>query len=292
MKTSTIPPHYQHAQPQAPQRAGIAAFVFLSLMLMGTNLFAGEAIVATHENGRTVFVNNDAPAPALSNTPTAHKRLVYWSNVQHRWKRVPMTSAAARSARTAAQEVDAALATPANAPSTSVPQSASSILTPELNTNAPAQKITQQSIDSAIDAAAKRNNVDANLVRAMIQVESNYNPRAVSRKGAMGLMQLMPSTARQLKVSNPFDPSQNIDGGVRHLKLLLDNYGGDVPLSLAAYNAGSGAVARSGGVPPYSETRGYVKKITKLYGATTNTGAAASIRMSRDPEGHLVFSNE
>src|SRR5712671_5844679 len=139
MKTSTIPPHYHHAKTHASQRASIPAFVFLSLMLMSTNLFAGEAIVATHENGRTVFVNNDAPAPALSNTPTAHKRLVYWSNVQHRWKRVPMTSAAARSARTAAQEVDAALATPANAPSTSVPQSASSILTPELNTNAPAQ---------------------------------------------------------------------------------------------------------------------------------------------------------
>jgi len=96
-----------------------------------------------------------------------------------------------------------------------------------------------------------------------------------------------------LKVANPFDPNQNIDGGVRHLKLLLDNYGGDVQLSLAAYNAGSGAVARSGGVPPYSETRGYVKKITKLYGATsTGTSAAAGIRMSRDAEGHLVFSNE
>jgi soluble lytic murein transglycosylase-like protein len=202
-----------------------------------------------------------------------------------------MTSAAARNARTAAQEVDAAFkAQPAN--SAAVPQSASSILTPELNSAAPGHKITQQGIDNAIEAAAKRHNVDANLVRAMIQVESNYNPRAVSRKGAMGLMQLMPSTARQLNVSNPFDPSQNIDGGVRHLKLLLDNYGGDVQLSLAAYNAGSGAVARNGGVPPYSETRGYVKKITKLYGATSTNGAAASIRMSRDAEGHLFLSNQ
>src|SRR6266404_5705287 len=122
MKTSTIPPHYHHAKTQASQRASIPAFVFFSLILMSTNLFAGEAIVATHENGRTVFVNNDAPAPdALSNTPPVHKRLVYWSNVQHRWKRVPMTSAAARSARSAAQEVDAALAAPST--STSVPQS-------------------------------------------------------------------------------------------------------------------------------------------------------------------------
>ena len=105
----------------------------------------------------------------------------------------------------------------------------------------------------------------------------------------------MPSTARQLNVKNPFDPNQNVDGGVRHLKLLLDNYGGDVQLSLAAYNAGSGAVARNGGVPPYAETRGYVKKITQLYGNTSamTTGAAAhGIRRSRDPEGHLLFSNE
>jgi soluble lytic murein transglycosylase-like protein len=275
---------------------GIASLAAMFVVIAVSNVFAGEAIVAVHENGRTVFVNNDAPAPApdtLINNSNARKRLVYWSNVQHRWKRVPMASAAARSARTAAQEVDAAFAAPANASSSAVSQSASSIMAPELNSTATAHTMTQQSIDTAIEAAAKRHNVDANLVRAMIRVESNYNPRAVSRKGAMGLMQLMPSTARQLKVANPFDPNQNIDGGVRHLKLLLDNYGGDVPLSLAAYNAGSGAVARSGGVPPYSETQGYVKKITKLYGATSNsTGAAATIRMSRDPEGHLVFSNE
>jgi soluble lytic murein transglycosylase-like protein len=285
----------QHAT-QACSARTVTSVAAILVLLAASNLFAGEAIVAVHENGRTVFVNNEAPAPAADvarTAPTAQKRLVYWSNVQHRWKRVPVTSAAAQSARTAAQEVDAAFANSASAPSAALSQSASSIMAPELQTTAPTQKISQQSIDNAINAAAKRHNVDANLVRAVIQVESNYNPRAVSRKGAMGLMQLMPSTARQLKVANPFDPTQNIDGGVRHLKLLLDNYGGDVQLSLAAYNAGSGAVARSGGVPPYSETQGYVKKITKLYGNTSSgAGAAASIRMSRDPEGHLVFSNE
>src|SRR5436190_969756 len=124
------------------------------------------------------------------------------------------------------------------------------------------KQFSEREIEAAIDQAASRHNVDPGLVRAVIKVESNFNPNAVSRKGAMGLMQLMPFTARELKVSNPFDPEQNVDAGVRHLKHLLDNFGGDVRLTLAAYNAGAGAVARNSGIPPYSETRSYVKRIT------------------------------
>jgi soluble lytic murein transglycosylase-like protein len=155
-------------------------------------------------------------------------------------------------------------------------------------------RISQSQVDAAIDAAAARHHVDANLVRSIIKVESNFNPRAVSRKGAMGLMQLMPSTARELNVTNPFDVDQNVEGGVRHFKGLLDNFNGDVSKSLAAYNAGAGAVTRHGGVPPYAETRDYVKKITKLYGQDNPFSATDnnSIRLNRDSAGRKIFSNQ
>src|SRR6202022_2508948 len=152
-------------------------------------------------------------------------------------------------------------------------------------------------IDSAIDMAAARHNVDPNLVRAVVKVESNFNPNAVSRKGAMGLMQLMPSTARSLKVKNPFDPEQNVDAGVRHLKKLLESYGGGVKLTLAAYNAGSGAVARSAGVPHYLETQNYVRRITNLYyggfdlSRTAGAFSRDPVRVQRDARGFLYISN-
>jgi hypothetical protein len=126
------------------------------------------------------------------------------------------------------------------------------------------QLVADPRYDAIIDRASARHGVDATLVRAVIQVESNYEHRARSPKGARGLMQLMPATARQYGLSNPYDPAANIEAGIRHLKSLLDRF--PLSLALAAYNAGEAAVQRYGGVPPYAETRSYVDRILRLVG--------------------------
>jgi soluble lytic murein transglycosylase-like protein len=114
-------------------------------------------------------------------------------------------------------------------------------------------------------AAARRHGLEPGLVMAVVSVESGFRPEAVSPKGAQGLMQLMPKTAEALGVEDAFDPAQNLDGGARHLGELLTVYGGDLTRALAAYNAGEGAVLRHGGVPPYRETRAYVRKVLERY---------------------------
>jgi soluble lytic murein transglycosylase-like protein len=120
-------------------------------------------------------------------------------------------------------------------------------------------------INQLLEQTAKRFQVDPELVRAMVRVESGFDPKAVSNKGAMGLMQLIPATAQRFGVANPFDPKQNLEGGVNYLRHLLDMFGGDLSLSLAAYNAGEHSVQRSGGVPAIPETQNYVRKVTSLY---------------------------
>jgi soluble lytic murein transglycosylase-like protein len=120
-----------------------------------------------------------------------------------------------------------------------------------------------------IDRASVTHGVDARLVRALIQVESAYQSGARSPKGAMGLMQLMPETARRYAVQNPFDPAANVEAGTRHLRSLLDRF--PLNIALAAYNAGEAAVERFGGVPPYPETRAYVGRILKLVSARAGT---------------------
>ncbi len=118
---------------------------------------------------------------------------------------------------------------------------------------------------SLAQAAARRHGLDPSLVLAVVQVESGFRPDAVSRKGALGLMQLMPATAAGLGVKDAFDPEQNLDGGARHLAALVARYDGDLKKALAAYNAGQGAVERHRGVPPYAETRAYVKNVLRRH---------------------------
>ena len=134
-----------------------------------------------------------------------------------------------------------------------------------------------------VDHIAQRHDVDCDLVHSMIRVESNYNPFAVSNKGALGLMQLIPSTARRFGVANVFDPAQNVEGGVRYLKYLLDLYEGDNRLALAAYNAGEGTVERYRGVPPFRETRDYVYRVGKALDETREANKQRNAEASAKP---------
>lgn len=121
-------------------------------------------------------------------------------------------------------------------------------------------------VNELVASIARQHDVEPSLVDSVIRVESNYNPNAVSPKGAMGLMQLIPSTARRFGVNDSFHPQQNIEGGVRYLKYLMQLYNGDERLALAAYNAGEGAVAKYKGIPPYPETQNYVYQVGKKLG--------------------------
>lgn len=161
-----------------------------------------------------------------------------------------------------------------------------------------AELANREKIEVMIREVSARYTVDPALVRAVIETESNWNSTAVSRKGAQGLMQLVPGTARQLGVSNAFDPKQNLDGGVHYLHMLLERYNGDLDKALAAYNAGPGAVDRAGGVPQYRETREYVQKVTDSYYRPGSDrlphayDAPRPIYRMVDTDGRVVFTNE
>jgi soluble lytic murein transglycosylase-like protein len=269
----------------------LSLFLFLSIAMprsWAEGDGRSEAITAADENGRKIYVNEPEPVQKHASQAPQLRRssLVYWSSKESRWKPVSSAGTASmQAARSAAAEVSRYFGH----------ESVQSANARIVAANAGGHQASQDEVDSSIVMAAARHNVDPNLVRAVVKVESNFNSNAVSRKGAMGLMQLMPSTARSLNVKNPFDPDQNVDAGVRHLKQLLENYGGNVDLTLAAYNAGSGAVARSAGIPRYAETQNYVRRITNLYYGGVDLSPSGPghdpVRVQRDARGVLYISN-
>src|ERR1700675_1150786 len=164
--------------------------------------------------------------------------------------------------------------------------------------NRPAMSIDRDGTENLVREAAERHHVDPALVRAVIETESNWNPRAYSRKGAGGLMQLIPTTAQRYGAYDVFNPQQNIDRGVKHLKWLLERYNGNLDLALAAYNAGEGAVDRAHGIPAFRETRDYVQRVQDAYfkpgsgrleSAFSNPRA---IHREVDPTGRIIFKND
>ncbi len=299
----------RHQKRQARREGKVQRWTFVRLivvtaLLSSTALAASDSsfgIVAVSKNGKTVYETSEEPksqSPERANAVVApyasSSHLVYWSSHEKRWKPVPAPKPGAmKAAQNAAAEVANYIESQPKST-----KSTKSVSNPNYRDLARGYAVSSTEIDSAINAAAKRNDVDPNLIRAIIKAESNFNPNAVSRKGAMGLMQLMPDTARSLKVQNPFDPKQNVDAGVRYFKNLMDNYKGDLKLSLAAYNAGSGAVARSNGVPRIPETQNYVKQITSAYWnsggglGTTSRALSSPVHVFRDATGTLTMTND
>ncbi len=143
-----------------------------------------------------------------------------------------------------------------------------------------------------IQTACNRHGVDPALVHAVVKVESDFNPYALSKKGAMGLMQLMPQTAVDMNVRNSFNPDDNVDGGVRYLRYLIDRYEGNLSLALAAYNSGETAVKKWGTIPPFKETRNYVQRVLKLYNGKNKLHVPRyTIYMGYSDDGSLIVSD-
>ncbi len=164
--------------------------------------------------------------------------------------------------------------------------------------NRPAMNIDRDGVEKLVREAADRHRVDPALVRAVIETESNWNPKAYSHKGAGGLMQLIPTTAQRYGAYDVFNPQQNIDAGVKHLRTLLERYNGNLDLALAAYNAGEGAVDRAHGIPAFRETRNYVQRVQDAY-FRPGSGRLAdafvnphAIHREVTPSGRIVFTND
>lgn len=242
--------------------AGLLAFVWL----LTPRITPGQIATVVDSQGKTVYVNADAP----------HGR--QRSNIS--------------GSNTAAHVAGASSTTQTGFVNTSPASLVSA-------SSASAGRSHAPWLDQVISDAAYRHRLDPALVKAVIDTESGWNPRAVSRKGAMGLMQLIPSTAQRFGVGNVFDPAQNVEGGTTYLRALLDRYNGDLTKSLAAYNAGERVVDLTNGVPAYRETQRYVQKVTNTY-FQSNAGRDETllnpfrpkVRQETDSAGRIVYTNE
>jgi soluble lytic murein transglycosylase-like protein len=227
-----------------------------------------QITTAVDSHGKMIFVNGDSPAPRRGSTISSAP--------------APAQGFRARNPE-ASPDVSGALPPPGF--SATQPR--------------PATSVIDQRLDRIVRDAAARHDLDPALVKAVISTESGWNPQAVSHKGAVGLMQLIPGTAQRFGVNNSFDPAQNVEGGTTYLKSLLDRYNGDLSKSLAAYNAGEHAVDLQGGVPAYRETQQYVQKVTEAYfrpgsgrNSTLWSRPKAPVRKEVDAKGRIVFTNE
>jgi soluble lytic murein transglycosylase-like protein len=234
------------------------AGILLAMMILCSIPAHGQIVSYMDSNGKRVFINADPPAAV-------------------RPARASLSGAGASTGMAS----HATLVSPLTSP----------VLTA-------AAKANREKIEVMIREVSARYRVDPALVRAVIETESNWNSTAVSSKGALGLMQLVPGTAQQMGVNNVFDPKQNLDGGVHYLHTLLERYNGDLDKALAAYNAGPGAVDRAGGVPRFRETRDYVQKVTDSYFRPGSDrlpnayDAPRPIYRMVDQSGRVVFTNE
>ncbi len=229
----------------------------------------------TDVNGKLVFVNSDSWAKRTGSTissPAPSQEAVAVDKEPSRWPALPPPSVPQG---VVAVDGAAPQATPVDAPK------------------------PDDRLERIIREAAERNKVDPALVKAVISTESGWNPRAVSSKGAVGLMQLEPSTAQRYGVNNSFDPAQNVEGGTKYLRSLLDRYNGDLTKSLAAYNAGERTVDVNGGVPAIPETQSYVRKVTNRYfqpGSGRNpdlwSPPKSPVRREVDSNGRVIYTNE
>lgn len=234
------------------------AYVALIVWLALPGLTAAQQVTAIIEDGKRVYINVPSPKPRSTAT----------------------------SARPASKPAGGLQLASYRAPSAAA------------RTESTGPGYSKEDLKQLASEAGERNQIDPALVHAIVQQESSWNPRAVSIKGALGLMQLMPGTAQDLGVTDAFDPEQNLDAGTRYLRALLERYDGNLDFALAAYNAGGGAVERAGGVPNYRETRNYIERITNAYFAPGSGRIPGWWRQSRkiyritDETGKRIFTNE